>query len=417
MTTHTTDGELVRQARSGDLSAFTDLYERWFPRVYDYVMRMARNPDDAADVTQETFMRAMERLDQLREPEAFRGWLFAIARRQTLTRIEKRSRTSPVAALPDEAQGDYANPLLSMVETDTSLDPGVAREIQESASLVWEAAASLDERTYTVLDLHVRHGLTSAEIAEVMGTSKQTASMLVKRMRTRVGDAVGTYLLIRKGSRSCDDLSRIVQGFDIPPVNRTDRRAVNGHVKGCDVCSDTKKKLVAPHQMFAALAIVAAPAGLQATIRGRLVEAWSETGPPSSPEPPPDPVRLLLRPRVLVGLATATLVLGAGIFALARLGSSEPDETADGPSQTEAVATLTPTPTAEPESAATRLATPTTRATDPTTPDPTASAAVADAGGEDTEPVPPAPPPILASAMETIGPAFRSSELRSWRRR
>ena len=391
MATQSTDGELVRQAQGGDLSAFTELYDRWFARVYDYVLRMSRNPDDAADLTQDTFMRAMERLDQLKEPEAFRGWLFAIARSQTLNRVERRSRTSPVAALPDKEQAESTNPLLSVVETDASLDPVVAEEMQESAALVWEAAESLDERTYTVLDLHVRHGLQSAEIAEVMGTSKQTASMLINRMRSRVGDAVGTYLLMRKGSKSCEELDQIVKGCDIPPVTRSDRRQVDRHVKTCDICPDTKKKVVAPHQMFGALALVAAPAGLQATIREQLAGAWSS---PSGP-PPPSPRRpgnaLLLRPRVLVGVVIAALALGAGTFVATQIGDSGSDEIASGESEASPTAIGTSMATSEPEETTTARPTPTDTATP--TPEPTEDEATAALTEEATQAPPSTAPP------------------------
>ena len=157
------DGELVTRALRGESAAFGDLYNRYFPAVYDFLHRTMRNAEEAADVTQETFLRAMESLSSLANPAAFKSWLFSIAHHQALNRLERQKRFVMPPALED---GDEENdPLLRQVDADRLANPEQAAEMQETARLVWEAATSLDRRTYAVLDLHVRQGLESAEIA------------------------------------------------------------------------------------------------------------------------------------------------------------------------------------------------------------------------------------------------------------
>ena len=86
------DGELVARSLRGESEAFGELYDRYFSAVYDFLHRTMRNPDEAADVTQETFLRAMESLGSLTNPAAFKSWLFTIAHHRALNRLEKQKR-------------------------------------------------------------------------------------------------------------------------------------------------------------------------------------------------------------------------------------------------------------------------------------------------------------------------------------
>jgi predicted RNA polymerase sigma factor len=66
--------KLVTRARSGDLEAFEMLFRAHQAGIYSFVRSQIRNAEAAADLTQETFVRAWESLPRLREPGAFRGW-------------------------------------------------------------------------------------------------------------------------------------------------------------------------------------------------------------------------------------------------------------------------------------------------------------------------------------------------------
>ena len=258
-----TDAGLAKLARQGDLGAFEQLYRRYFPRVFDYAARATRNRADAGDVAQDTFVRAAMKIGQLRNPDSFRSWLFAIARRQVLNQARAAVRTRPESPLEGE---EGPGLLLSEIDEDRFSDPAEATASAELASLVWEAASALDERTYAVLDLHVRQGLDSAEIAVVMGVSKNNGYVMVNRMKARLGGAVSTYLLIRKGSKDCGELAAVVAGADLPPVKPELKRRVDRHVDSCDTCEETRRRLVAPMNVLAALANVAAEAGLEDAI-------------------------------------------------------------------------------------------------------------------------------------------------------
>ncbi len=271
------DGELVTRALSGESAAFGELYDRYFPPVYDFLHRTLRSAEDAADVTQETFLRAMQNLSALAKPAAFKSWLFSIAHNQALNRIAgQRHFLSP--SVSQGADGEESDALLQQVDADRLADPEQALEMQETARLVWQAATSLDRRTYAVLDLHVRQGLESAEIAEVLGVSKGNAYTMLSRMMRSVEEVIGAYLLMRRGAGSCPTLRRIVGRFSIPPLTLEMCRTVERHVESCAVCEQTRRSVLAPLAVFGAFAAVPPPAGLKERIWKNLETQWAQPG-------------------------------------------------------------------------------------------------------------------------------------------
>ncbi|MEE8346418.1 MAG: RNA polymerase sigma factor, partial [Dehalococcoidia bacterium] len=73
------EAALVASASAGDQDAIGELYNRYFDRVYDFVHRLMRDADEAADVVQEVFVKAMSSMSSLIKSDRFRSWLFSIA--------------------------------------------------------------------------------------------------------------------------------------------------------------------------------------------------------------------------------------------------------------------------------------------------------------------------------------------------
>src|SRR4051794_29455055 len=91
-----TDAELVERATGGDQDAMSELYERYFDRVYDFLTRLIHDRTEAADIAQDTFIKAMTGLGGLTSGASFKCWLFTIARNTALNRLEKASRVRPL---------------------------------------------------------------------------------------------------------------------------------------------------------------------------------------------------------------------------------------------------------------------------------------------------------------------------------
>lgn len=81
---------LVRAAQAGDREAFGLLFQRYRPGIVAQAMRRVRNADEAEELAQDVFVQAMQKIDQLRVPEAFGGWLRRIVHRMAINRATRR---------------------------------------------------------------------------------------------------------------------------------------------------------------------------------------------------------------------------------------------------------------------------------------------------------------------------------------
>ncbi|MGB5757108.1 MAG: sigma-70 family RNA polymerase sigma factor, partial [Acidimicrobiales bacterium] len=191
------DTELVLAARAEDGEAFGELFDRWFNSSWNVARTIVRNDDLAADVAQDAMLAAWQRLDQLDNPDAFGGWLLRITRNRALNRLERENRSR--ATGDDVVSGLRDRGLPDPTGAERPLGPDSISEVRDRQELVWAAAAALGGREVSLLDLHLRHGLSPAEIADELGVEPNNAHQQLFRLRNRLGDAIGSYLLWRNG--------------------------------------------------------------------------------------------------------------------------------------------------------------------------------------------------------------------------
>jgi RNA polymerase sigma-70 factor (ECF subfamily) len=121
---------LVQRAQAGDRTAYGELVSRFQATVYALALARLRDPSEAQELTQEVFVHGMMKLDQLREPSAFPGWLRQITVRMALNRLTRRG---PLRNAEDEvlenAHVEERSPLEEMVraEQHEHLYAGLAR--------------------------------------------------------------------------------------------------------------------------------------------------------------------------------------------------------------------------------------------------------------------------------------------------
>ncbi len=320
------DAALVARARGDDPDAFGRLYDRWFDRVHDLAFRIVHDDAAAADVAQDAFVAAWRNLEKLEKPEAFGGWLLRIARNGALDRKRKDARATPVddegiAMIEATGPSPASAPAGFRVEDRTreSDDPARAAEDNELASLVWESAAALGERDAEILDLGLRHGLTPAEVGEVIGMNRNAANQAVHRVRSRLKAAVEARVLWRSGEPVCAGLAGALEAADVHRFGAEAVKVATKHAEKCAACQERRQLRLEPSKMFAALPILSVP-----YLKQKIAHALDATDVPMGEsqtlaEAPVDTVGGRAHPRVRrlvgAGVGIIVVVLAVGVLA------------------------------------------------------------------------------------------------------
>ncbi len=239
---------------------------------------MLRDPDEAADVMQETFMRAMKALSGERAGAAASStWLFTIARNLALTRLARGKRTAPLVA--DEDGGGGEQRAFQLVDPDRFVDPQETTQAKETASLVWQAAAALNPKEYSLLDLHIRQGLDSAEISEVLGVSKGNARTMLSRLKDAFEDAFTSLVMFQHGRRRCEVLDNLIREHDFENLSVPARKLIMRHTSECQTCQEQRRRLVSAESVLRSLVPLPLPLLLKRRIAEAATKAWpSATG-------------------------------------------------------------------------------------------------------------------------------------------
>ncbi|MEY2567763.1 MAG: hypothetical protein QOE35_2292 [Actinomycetota bacterium] len=211
------DGELVGRVRRGDPGAFAELYRTHVTAVRTVVADRVHGAEAVADVVQEVFARALERLATLRESDHFRPWLLAIARHAAIDSLRIQARTR---CMPDDDSCDRAA---------AEDGPDALAELAELSQLVNGLVAGLSRRDATALTLVTNFGFSPAEVADALGVSPGAAKVIVHRARRRLHDALTLELMVRRRGAGCATFAAF---YDTGAMREAAR-----HVRVCSACA------------------------------------------------------------------------------------------------------------------------------------------------------------------------------------
>jgi RNA polymerase sigma-70 factor (ECF subfamily) len=153
-----------------------DLFAAHHGEIYAYLIRMLRDPELAADLTQDAFIKAYRNYDTLEKPENARAWLYQIAHRVALDHIR---RQKIVRFLPWTGESHGAAPSAERLVMDAHLSGDMQR-----------ALARIPERQRAALLLAELHDLTGLELAAALGVSHVAARALLTRARESLRQAL-----------------------------------------------------------------------------------------------------------------------------------------------------------------------------------------------------------------------------------
>ncbi|MEX0892318.1 MAG: RNA polymerase sigma factor [Gemmatimonadota bacterium] len=170
------DGELVRRVLAGDRESYSTLVRRHQEALYRFVRGMRIDPDVAADLVQDGFVRGYTRLAECRDPERFRVWLFRIVRNLCLDHLKNiRRRTTPL----DDVQ-----------LVDERPAPGEELERRELGQGIQAALDALTDELREAFLMKHREERSYQEMAELTGASVSAMKMRVLRAREALRDAL-----------------------------------------------------------------------------------------------------------------------------------------------------------------------------------------------------------------------------------
>lgn len=183
------DKHILARARRGELDAFEELVRQYEKRVYAVALRSSGSPEDAADITQEVFLRAWRSIESFRGDSGFSTWLFRITMNLCVDHARHKNaqpQTQPLVVGEEDAERPIP---------DTAPTP---EEHLENSELGRELAAALDEvseehrRIVLLRDVSC---LSYTEIAEVLEISEGTVKSRLSRARIAL-----RTILLRRGN-------------------------------------------------------------------------------------------------------------------------------------------------------------------------------------------------------------------------
>jgi RNA polymerase sigma factor (sigma-70 family) len=245
--------ETVIAAQRGDRKALDAVVAGYLPLLYNIVGRAMNGHADTDDVVQETLIRAIRGLPDLREATAFRSWLVAIAIRQVRGYYATRAMAVPDTAVTPEyaPESDFADL--------TILQLGLSGQRRETA----EATRWLDEDDRDLLALwwqETAGRLDRREVAEALGLPPRHAAVRIARMKEQLATARIVVRALHEVP-PCHDLAVVTATWDHHPSPLW-RKRVARHARNCSQCGEWPEALVPAERLLAGLPLLPVPAAL-----------------------------------------------------------------------------------------------------------------------------------------------------------
>lgn len=188
------EGALVSLAKSGDLSAFDELVNRYERRIFRLTMNITQNREDAEDATQDAFLKSFQHLPDFQGDSRFYTWLVRIAVNEALMRL--RRRRPNVTSLDEPVQTE--EDLIPREIEDWGPTPEQRYQVTELNSILSNATAELEPIFRTVFVLRDVEQLSTEETAEALGISVPAVKSRLLRARLRLREKLGRHFAQRQ---------------------------------------------------------------------------------------------------------------------------------------------------------------------------------------------------------------------------
>jgi RNA polymerase sigma-70 factor (ECF subfamily) len=183
-------GYLVKQAKKGDQAAFTELVELYSERIYNLGLRILKNPDDAADVLQETFIAVYEKIESFDGRSNFFTWIYRIATNFALMKLRKDKRT---IYTDQDMEDQFDDPEKMQIHEwqDLPLRDMLNDEFRKHLD---DAIDQLPEIYRSVFVLRDLENMSIKETSHVLGITESNVKIRLKRARVYLREELAQYM-------------------------------------------------------------------------------------------------------------------------------------------------------------------------------------------------------------------------------
>ena len=191
------DVDLVNQYRHGDSKAMEMLILKYQNRIYNVILKICSDPDDAAELTQETFVKVIENIHKFEGRSKFYTWAFRVAVNLTLNYCQRNAKLtlSSLDADKDRYNSRQVQVLKEFLSDGSSPDPEAVAQNKELCTMAVRALMKLDDAQRAVVVLRDIEGMNYAQIADVLNIELGTVRSRLSRARGRLRKILEASLL------------------------------------------------------------------------------------------------------------------------------------------------------------------------------------------------------------------------------
>jgi RNA polymerase sigma-70 factor (ECF subfamily) len=182
------DDQLVAEARKGDVDAFTELARRYQERVFQTVLWMTKDQQDADDLCQEAFLHAYKHLKSFKQKSSFYTWIYRIAVNLTLNFLKRKMREKKRSAIPvEECTFEESGSSEQFSPEKSSL----RKELRQKLNCAIESLPDPYKMSFVLVAVQ---GMSHSQASKVLGCSENTISWRMFKARKMLQSKLHPYL-------------------------------------------------------------------------------------------------------------------------------------------------------------------------------------------------------------------------------
>ncbi|MBW8002056.1 MAG: sigma-70 family RNA polymerase sigma factor [Planctomycetes bacterium] len=184
------DRELVKRCQRGDSRAMETLIVRYQNRIYNVILKMCGNVDDAAELSQDAFVKAIENIYNFEGRSSFYTWLFRIAVNLTLNFCKRNVKLGITSIEADNCNEQTRTSLKEVLTNNDAPNPAAVTENREICDLIIKAIMNLDDDQRAVVVLRDIEGMNYSQIADVLDIELGTVKSRLSRARGNLRESL-----------------------------------------------------------------------------------------------------------------------------------------------------------------------------------------------------------------------------------